>query len=278
LDPDVGVFGGKWLPELAAWLGISDQASRIFDFRDNDVPNICNAHEAAGTTIGEALFLTLYKLANDPILRPDSTSAVASAVSKLIGGNTAAKFVRCGLASQILDAHNYNLDGAQSGNSAEFFFDASTGAHLQFVDSVIAIANAHAPVFGYIGMRFMPRASALLSMCRFPVTASVEVATGRSRLEDVYAGFWDDLHNLANASLAIAHWGQESRQAADYIEARFGANLTSWRMTLARLAGAAPTFSTPFSREHGLEPDTSAISDDEDAIDRYLAGLHSGDP
>ena len=216
----------------------------------------------------------LYKLATDPILRPDSTRAVAFAVSNLIGGDMVARLVRSGLASELLDTHDYGLDGAQIGNSAEYFFDASNGSHLAFVDAVIALANAHAPVFGYVGVRFMPASAALIGMPRFPLTASIEVSTPRSRLEDVYAGFWAGLHDLANNAGAFAHWGQESRQSAEIVAARYGSRLVSWRAALGRVAGAASTFSTLFTREHGLEPGTV---EEDDAIDRFLAGLNSGD-
>jgi hypothetical protein len=273
-------IGGKWLPALAACLGISAKASRIFEFRDRDIPRICQQHEQAGATIGEALFLILFKLASDPILQPESRIAAASAVSQLIGGDTVLKFVRCGLASEIIDTHDYKLDGAQSGNSAEYFFDATAGAHLRFVDGVMGIVNAHAPVFGYIGIRFMPKSSALLSMAQFPLTASVEVATARSRLEDVYAGFWADLHSLANSSQGIAHWGQEFRQTDTDIAARFGQNLVLWRRALGRVTGGNPTFSTSFSRLHGLEPEVApgpTGDEDEDMVESYLTGLHTAD-
>jgi hypothetical protein len=204
LRPDVGAIGGTWLPALANCVGISDKAERIFQFRDEDVPRICQEHEDAGMVIGEALFLTLFKLATDATLRPDSTAAAAFAVSQLIGGNTVNKFLRSGLASELLDTHDYTLDGAQVGNSAEYFFDAAKNAHLNFIDGVIALANTHAPVFGYIGIRFMPRSAALLGMPRFATSASVEVSTARSRMEDVYAGFWNDVHALANASGGVA--------------------------------------------------------------------------
>jgi hypothetical protein len=242
------------------------------------MPRICREHEAAGLVIGEALFLVLYRLATDPILRPDSTRAVAFAVSQLIGGNTVNKFLRAGLASELLDTHDYTLDGAQVGNSAEFFFDpAASNAHLRFVDGVISLANAHAPVFGYIGIRFMPQTAALLGMPRFATSASVEVSTARSRMEDVYAGFWDAVHALANASGGVAHWGQELRQSGGDIASRYGAALAVWRRALGEVGGSASTFSTAFSRDHGLEPDVRTLPPEDDALERFMAGLQSGD-
>jgi len=274
---DQGILGGKWAALLIKGHGIDAQADRIFEFCDEDLPRICQQHEDAGATIFEALFMVLYKVATDAILRPDSTMAIVRAVSDLIGGDTISKFVRCGTASEILDTHNYALDGAQSGNSAEYFFDASDGAHLRFIDAVIALASTYAPVFGYIGLRFVPKSSALLGMPRFALTAAIEISTARSRVEDVYAAFWTDLHALANRSEGIAHWGQESRQTKEYVADRFGTNLKAWQIAVGRVAGAAPTFSTEFTRLHGLEPDSAAIEDDDDAVDRYLAGLLSAE-
>ena len=277
LKPDVGVFGGTWLPALAKCLGISAQAERIFQFRDEDIPHICGEHEKAGLTIFEALFMVLHKLATDPVLSPDSTRAVAFAVSQLVGGNTVNKFLRSGLASELLDNHDYTLDGAQVGNSIECFFDvAAHNPHLSFVDSVIALTSTHAPVYGYIGIRFMPRSAALLGMPRYATTASVEVATPRSRWEDVYAGFWNDLHALANASGAIAHWGQEFRQSASDVASRYGEDLMAWKRALGRIAGNASTFSTDFSRAHGLEPSFAGLVAEDDALECFMAALGWG--
>jgi D-arabinono-1,4-lactone oxidase len=217
-------------------------------------------------------------LATDPILRSTTGAVAARVASRVIGGDTL-DFVRCGLASERLDKHNYKIDGAQIGDSAEYFFDASTGSHLRFIDGVLRLVSAHAPVYGYIGVRFMPRSSALLSMARFPLTASVEVATGKSRLEDVYATFWAELHNLANSSQAIAHWGQEFRQSDTDIASRFGQNLAVWRSALGRVTENNLTFSTTFSRLHGLEPilgpgPTPPVDEDDEMIEAYLAGLN----
>ena len=47
------------------------------------------------------------------------------------------------------------------------------------------------------------------------------------------------------------------------------------------MTGSERTFSTAFSRAHGLEPEVGAMpvgDDDDDAIESYLAGLRSADP
>ena len=71
----------------------------------------------------------LYQIGTDSVL--DVGEDIGRAVSEVIGG-AFAKLTRAGNASgglyqNILDAHDYGLDGAQCGNSAEFHFDAAGG-------------------------------------------------------------------------------------------------------------------------------------------------------
>ena len=116
-------------------------------------------------------------------------------------------------------------------------------------------------------------------MQRFPMTVSVEVATARSRLKDVYGTFWTQLHQAANRRQAIPHWGQEFRQSAPDIEAHYGQDLLTWRRMLAELSIDGPsTFSTTFSQETGLEPKGAPATGifDSDSVDQFLAGLAAG--
>jgi hypothetical protein len=101
-------------------------------------------------------------------------------------------------------------------------------------------------------------------------------------VEDVCAGFWSDLHAPANSSQGIAHWGQEFRQTDSDIAARYGPNFSVWRRALGRVTGNDRTFSTAFSRAHGLEPDVPPAppvvpQDDDDLIDSFLRELKSAD-
>jgi hypothetical protein len=229
------------------------------------------------------VFLVLRRIATDAVL--DAGGDVAQAVSEVIGGGFA-KLARAGPASgglhqNMLDAHDYGLDGAQCGNSGEFHFDAAGGAYLDFIGDVIRLARRpeHRPVFGYIGIRFTPAASALIAMQKFPLTASVEVATARSRVDDVHAGFWSALHDAARVRQGIPHWGQEFRHTAAELEALYGARLRRWRAALADLCHGAPgVFSTAFSRDKGLEPlGAGGGASDDDAVDLFLAALAGGD-
>ena len=116
-------------------------------------------------------------------------------------------------------------------------------------------------------------ASALIAMQQFALTASVEVATERSRLDDVYAGFWAEVHDAARARQGIPHWGQEFRHTEEELAALYGPRLKRWREVLADVCGGAPqVFSTEFSRSCGLEP-LAGSGDDDDAIDIFMAAL-----
>jgi hypothetical protein len=256
---------------------------RLLDgFKEIEVPRIAQESAAAGAMSMEALFLMLYELATYPVLTEASMPGVAGAGAKIIGADFK-KLVRAGPASgppygNIIERHGYELDGAQSGNSAEFSFDASRGEYLDFVEEVIRLADRDAPLLGLIGIRFTPRSSALIAMQRFTLTAAVEIQTGRTRVADVYANFWRDLHQAANRLGGIAHWGQEFRQSATEIAQRYGAQLDTWRRVLGDLSGSHPaTFSTKFSRAHGLEPLPGlGLVGEDDAPDIFLCALQAG--
>ena len=109
--------------------------------------------------------------------------AILSQVTQVIGSGAVVNPARVGDSTDILDVHGYEVDYAASGDSAEFFFDASERRYLAFADAVVQLAGTHEPVFGYMGIRFTPRSSASIAMQRFALTASVEVATGRARTE-----------------------------------------------------------------------------------------------
>ncbi|RDI65567.1 D-arabinono-1,4-lactone oxidase [Nocardia pseudobrasiliensis] len=211
----------------------------------------------SSTTSGEAIVLILYRLATNPVLGPQGRPQVIAAVSQLLA-DSFSPVLRLGHACDMLDTHNYALDGAQSGNSAEFIFDAGLN-YQSFIDTILQLARdrlaAGRPVFGYIGIRFTPKSSALIAMQRYDLSVSVEIATGRARQDDIYAGFWDDVHAAARTFGAIPHWGQEFRIPASDLAGLYGDRMRTWRMALATLTDAGQdVFSTAFSRTNGLEP------------------------
>jgi FAD binding domain len=195
------------------WATHNEKWERLQWYLYYEIAHIAQQHLASGATVFEAILLILYRMATDPVL--DSRDKIASTVSDIIGRGAFGRVLRAGNASgekyhNILDAHDYEMDGGQAGNSAEFHFDAAGVEYLNFTEEVIALARKHAPVFGYIGIRFTPAASALIAMQQYSLTASVEVATLRSRLDDVYAGFWAELHARRGDARAFHTGGRSS--------------------------------------------------------------------
>ncbi|MBY3243160.1 FAD-binding protein [Rhizobium laguerreae] len=266
--------------DFLGWLTHSEKKERLDFYLDSEIANIAQQHAAIGATSGEALFIVLHRIANDAVL--DARSDVARAAGQVIAGSFS-RTARAGRASgtlgqNMLDAHDYEIDGAQAGNSGEFHFDAASNAYLDFIEDVIAAARRRHPVFGYIGVRFTPRSSALIAMQQYALTASVEVSTIRSRLEDVYGDFWNEVHDRARARSGIPHWGQEMRHNRAELEALYGNSLARWRMVLADLAEGFPkVFMTDFSLDKGLEPSSAApAGNTDDDIEVFLLGLAAG--
>jgi hypothetical protein len=268
--------------DFLGWLTHDEQKKRLDFYLDSEIANIARQHLAIGATSGEALFIVLHRIANDAVLdaRRDVGNAAGQVIASAFSRTARAGPASGGIEQNMLDAHDYGIDGAQAGNSGEFHFDASQPGYLQFVDDVIAIALRHVPIFGYVGIRFTPRASALLAMQRFSMTASVEVSTIRSRFEDVYAGFWSEVHELARSHRGIPHWGQEMRHTRADIEALYGSDHFRWCVVLDDLADGFPAvFRSEFSVDKGLEPRRLAspsVGEPEDDIDAFLQGLEAG--
>jgi len=236
--------------------GHGGQVTELLHLLQVQIPQVAYECATAGATSGEALFLILYRILSNPSLPTRIHDAVLDAITSIVGADFK-KRVRAGHASDVLDTHNYDFDGAQSGNSAEFHFDASASDYLTFADRVVSLAGEHYPVLGYLGIRFTPGSSALIAMQQFDLTASVEVATGRVRTEDVYHDFWTSLHNAAEQLNGIPHWGEESRQSKAALAGHYGQRLTRWQAMLAELSTDGPrVFSNDFSRSSGLEPST----------------------
>jgi hypothetical protein len=265
-----------WLENFLGWLTHNDQWERLQWFLNSEFQRVADAAAAAGLTAFEALVLILYELGTDSVLQggagiaTTASGIIASAFSNVVRAGPAAG----GPGANILDMHDYTLDGAEAGDSAEFLFDA-TANYLDFIDTVINLANAHFPVLGYIGIRFMPRSTALIAMQQFEANVSVEVSTAKTRLQNLFGAFWSDVQDAATRHGGIPHWGQEIPQPADYLDQRYGAGIATWRRVLGDLSADQPAvFSTPFSREKGLEPDWSG---DDDAVDMFLLAFEGGD-
>jgi D-arabinono-1,4-lactone oxidase len=259
IDAELTWWGMKLFPD--AYITIDSLASVAYyfptaDFLRDEVPRIVNELTPAGGWSAEALFLLLYRLVTKSadVVRSKLTSPILGQVTGVIGSNAFVNPARVGDATDILDVHGYYLDYNTPGDSCEYLFDAAGDGYRLFADDVITLAKTQT-VFGYMGIRFTPAASALLAMQRFELTASVEVATVRARTDPVFAEFWSNVHKAATKRLGIPHWGQEFTCGPDYIQSHYGADLTRWRQVLTDLSVDDPrVFSTEFTRGLDLEP------------------------
>lgn len=277
LRDKLAIDSGLW---LLGMITHNAQVQRLNGWLYYGLDAIAQQHEQWGATSGEALFSILHQIAHDSVL--EAGPSVAQAASDVIGGSFS-RLLRAGPASgplgqNMLDAHDYGIDGAQAGNSAEFHFDAAGSAYLDFVARVTASALDHFPILGYIGIRFTPASSALIAMQQYPLTASIEVSTPRTRLNDFYADFWTEVHTAAAFTRGIPHWGQEMRTTAEELQALYGERLRRWRNVLFDLSGSqASVFRTGFSQDKGLEPDWTGAKGVDDALDLFLMALSTGD-
>lgn len=254
--------------------GVQTVLLPVLEFIKREVPSINQAVKAAKGTSGEALFLFLYRAATDPAVSGTLRGPIVGQVTGVIGSNAYVNPARAGESNDILDVHSYALDYTASGDSAEYLFDASGDGYLAFADAVLDLTRAFQPVFGYMGIRFTPKASALIAMQRYELTASVEVATGRARTDLVYADFWAAVHKAARAHGGIPHWGQEFVASPDDVAANYGEDLTRWRQVLTELSVDDPgVFSTAFTRDLGLEPSGSSGLLRYDALTAFLTAL-----
>lgn len=168
----------------------------------------------------------------------------------------------------VLDQHNY-LDKSCNVNidSIEVFFDATDPLLIAYIDALIAFEIAQEfqgkSFAGYASLRFMGESKALLGMQRWPVTCAVEVSgfkdvPGTKELIDYAISL-----ALNNNFGGILHWGQRNPSTATQIEERFGetapvrpGELQRWRhaLNLITEGGSLNGFSSPFTRQTGLEP------------------------
>jgi hypothetical protein len=132
------------------------------------------------TTLGDFLSTVLdrvreHKKEIDPDLIDDKIREIAWAILKPQTNDS----LRRGLSHEILDTHNYALDGCVSENCNEFCFDAASGAYIEFIDQVLQKAKSVGPLIGYVALRFLRETQGTLGMQRFPLTVAIETAISR---------------------------------------------------------------------------------------------------
>lgn len=163
----------------------------------------------------------------------------------------------------IMDVHAYRGDSCIPwGDSVEVFFEASDNEAVTFVDNllrrVVDFESQRLAFGGYVCIRFMGRSSGFIAMQKWDRTCSLEVAG----MGEVYGTepFLRDTERDAIDLNATIHWGQRNNASMYEVEKMYDASepngaLFKWRRDLSRLTsnGRLATFSTEFTRQHGLE-------------------------
>jgi hypothetical protein len=189
---------------------------------------------ASYSTLGGFLGVVLELLRDGKNLFPDGW--VDDAIIKIAGAALASQAgpkLRRGPSNEILDTHDYALDHCYSGDSGEFFFDASKDSYVHFVDDVLKKAKSLGPIVGYISLRLCETTSKL-GMQRFPLTVSIEVAI--SRPGSINKDYMKSVEDLALKHGDIPHWGQEQILNQANVEHLYAGRLEPWRWALAGLA------------------------------------------
>jgi hypothetical protein len=160
---------------------------------------------------------------------------------------------------EIADGFNYDLD-CYRGDSVEIFFNVDTDL-ISKIEEVFQIFNdlrdAGTPVGAYIAFRFTGATRAMIGLAAGPSTAcSIEVSMLRGL--EANAAALIRLQDLTVRRGGRIHWGQQNdlvRRQVDTMYSRIG----EWRAKLWEAEGSSLTFSTPFTRSRGLEPDLGAV-------------------
>jgi hypothetical protein len=153
----------------------------------------------------------------------------------------------------IADFFDYEHD-CYRGDSVELFFEVDNLlAHkIDMILEVFKELRGRGLAIGaYVSIRFMARSRALLGLARWDPSCSVEIAMLRG-----LHGNSEALNRLQEVALnngGYVHWGQQNDLSQRQVEARFGSALDQWRVVLEDLETSSMLFSTPFTRQHGLE-------------------------
>jgi FAD/FMN-containing dehydrogenase len=155
---------------------------------------------------------------------------------------------------EITDIHDYYQENCYRGDSIEIFFEVDKDLSAK-IDHVLEVFNdlseRKLAIGAYVSLRFMAKTQALLGLARWNPTCSVEISILRG-----LQGNSEALRLLKEVALknnGFVHWGQQNDLTRGEVEKQFGAALKKWRIQLDALESVSMLFSTPFTREHGLE-------------------------
>src|SRR5882724_2114000 len=179
----------------------------------------------------------------------------------------------------IMDIHNYlDVNCTSWGDSLEVFIDVSTptgGNNLiDYVDGILqhtsemangwlsvddpALAGKRMGFPGYISLRFMGQTQALIGMQKWSRACSLEIdGVGEAHGTGPYLAAAERDSVVRHGTV---HWGQRNDLRMKEVERMWdwigpGGPLYRWRKTLSKFThnGRLTTFSTPFTRQRGLE-------------------------
>ena len=148
-------------------------------------------------------------------------------------------------------------------DSIEVAFDASTTAHLDFVNEDLipilhqleagTLAGDRRAWVGYASLRFTGKSCAFLAIQQWERTCIIEIAGLKSLDGDGI--FVRRIQQAATAREAHIHWGQRNDEMTATDVDRYPM-IGAWREKLAELTngGRANQFSDEFTRRVGLEP------------------------
>jgi hypothetical protein len=203
---------------------------------------------------------------------------VNDALSAIAGGILASAHdppLRSGPSHEILDTHDYDLDGCIGANSGEFFFDAASSSYIEFVDAVLQKAKDLGPIMGYVALRFVRQTTSKLGMQQFPLTVCIEASI--SYPGSVNKEYEEAVQALARNHGGIPHWGQEHSLNKSQVQQLYRERLEPWRWAVAETESPVQgTFSSTFTRERGLEVDRPLENLDTHRARRYVAAIISG--
>ncbi len=163
----------------------------------------------------------------------------------------------------ILDRFNYaDRNCIVNGDSIEIAFDASAGAHVNFVNGTLLpmasdliegqLTGRPEAFGGYASMRFTSATNALIGIQKWRRTCIIEVA-GLKHLSGM-ADFLDALEQKAKLAGATVHWGQRNHLLRSEVDAMYPL-INRWRSWLKTFSSGGPLnqFSTLYSQRAGLE-------------------------
>ncbi len=189
-------------------------------------------------------------------------SASAALIDFALGEIEGKPPARIGPSYKVLDQMDYDAPrDCYQGDQSEFFFNARSTQYLTFVDLLCQLASSMGGVPGYVNLRFVQQSDAYIAMEQFPMTVGVEIVVIRPSSSG--PALLAMASTLALALGGIPHWGKDlfGVPRSDLVRPNIPSTaFDCYRFAVALIEeGHGQTFSSQFTRDHGLEP-TAGVS------------------